>query len=294
MRVQVIFFGAAVAIATPAFAGMPVSQSAKCPVGGKTFTYVTTASYSTWGSRPDGKMYGSWEFPLALPICPDNGLVMFDAFSVDEVKQLKTILVQPEYRSIIGTETSYFRAYWLMKQLGRDPVMAAWVLVQASWQADDEPAKKARYQALYVEEIRKLEKRSDEVTWLIMQGRAVNGLRELGRFDEAATLLKNLPTKILDVQVPAENVSGTTPSGLGKQISNYDEIREAKRKRSFLFFFKTMESLITNRNASSEPVQDIPGRIAAQKCKNLANTLPKDEQDYCATDEMKKLIADLH
>lgn len=58
---------AAAAAALPAAAGIPVRQRMTCPIGGEAFTYNTTASYTTFGSRPDGKPYGSWIFPLALP-----------------------------------------------------------------------------------------------------------------------------------------------------------------------------------------------------------------------------------
>ena len=39
----------------------------------------TTGCLQHLGQRPDGKPSGSWEFPLDLPRCPGNGLVIFDA-----------------------------------------------------------------------------------------------------------------------------------------------------------------------------------------------------------------------
>src|SRR5205807_1665114 len=114
---------------------------------------------------------------------------------------------------------------WLMEKLGRDPATAAWMVIEASWEADGDPEQKARYQRLYVDKIRALPKGEDPAAWLMMQGRAANGLRELGRFDDAKALLATLDLKPFDVPVPEEKVVGTTPSGAGRQISNFEEIR---------------------------------------------------------------------
>lgn len=270
---------------------MPVPQTVKCPIGGKSFTYTTTASYSVWGYRPDGKPYGSWDFPMELPRCPGNGLVMFDEFSAEEVDRLKDLVRTPVYRAMLTTDTNYFLAAWLMEQLGRPPVIVAWTVVQASWQADDRPQLKARYQTFYVDRIQKLEKTGDGADWLIMQARAVNGLRELGRFDEAKALLASLDLSPLDVVVPEEKTGAATPSGLGKTVLNHDEIEQARRKRDFLAHFKDLEVLVEARDASSEPLRMIPIRQAAQRCRDGGDRLSQVDKDYCASDRMKKFLA---
>jgi hypothetical protein len=281
---------AAVALpALPASAGMPVPATAKCPVGGKSFTYTTTASYSIWGYRPDGKPYGSWEFPLEMPKCPGNGLVIFDRFSEDEIKRLKALVESPEYRAMRNSETSYFLAAWLMKELGRPPINVAWMTVQASWQADGRPELKKRYQELYVDQIRALPKSGEGVDWLLMQARAVNGLRELGRFDEARALLASLDLKPLDVPIPEER-SEPVPGSIARKMLNYDEVREAKRKRAFLNQFKELGALIEARNSESEPLHMIPMREAAERCRNGADSLSQADRDYCASEDMKKLM----
>lgn len=275
--------------ASAASAGMPVPATAKCPVGGKSFTWTTTASYSIWGYRPDGKPYGSWEFPLEMPKCPGNGLVIFDQFTKEETERLKTLVESAEYRAMRNSETSYFLAAWLMKGLGRPPINIAWMTVQASWQADGKPELKKRYQALYVDQIRALARTGDGADWLLMQARAVNGLRELGRFDEAKALLTSLDLKPLDVAIPEEKTGEATPSGLGRTVLNYDEIQEAKRKRAFLNQFKELGALIEARNADSEPLQMLPVREAAERCRN-GDSLSQADKNYCASDDMKKFM----
>lgn len=274
----------------PAAAGMPVPERVKCPIGGKSFTRTTTASYSTWGFRPDGKPYGSWEFPLELARCPGNGLVIFDKFSDEEVKKLQVLVGSAEYRSMLETETNYFLAAWLADRLGRPGIDAAWMLVQASWQADGRPELKARYQALYVDRIRALPRPAEGGDWLFMQGRAVNGLRELKRFDEARALLASLDLSSLDVTVPEEKTGAATPSGLGRTILNYEEIQEAKRKRGFLNYFKQLGELIEARNSDSEPLPMIPRDVAAERCRSGRDNLSQADKDYCASEAMKKLM----
>jgi hypothetical protein len=277
------------AAAVPAAAGMPVSESMKCPIGGKSFSYTTTASYSSWGSRPDGKPYGSWDFPLELPKCPDNGLVIFDEFKKDDLAKLEPLVASQEYQSLAARETNYYLAAWLMQRLGRDPVDVAWMLVQASWQADGRPELKARYQAEYVDRIRALPKPADDAIWLVMQGRAANGLRELKRFEEARQLLDSLPLAPLDVPIPAEKVGATTPSGLGKQVLNFEEIQEAKRKRGFLAYFHDLSELIEHRDARSEPLRMIPPREAAERCAAAGAQLSEADKADCASDALKAL-----
>jgi hypothetical protein len=275
----------------PASAGFPVPQAMKCPVGGKSFTHMTTGSYSIWGYRPDGKPYGSWDFPMQLPKCPGNGLVIFDDFSKDDVKRLESLVDSAEYRAIRDKETNYYLAAWLMERLGRPAINTAWVMVQASWQADDRPELKRRYQAEYVDRIRKLERSDDGTDWLLMQARAVNGLRELGRFDEAKALLASLDLTPLDVVVPEEKTGAATPSGLGRTVLNHDEIQAAKRKRDFLNQLKEVGALIEARNSASEPLHMIPMREAAERCRDGGESLSSSDKAYCASDEMKKFTA---
>ena len=118
-----------------------------------------------------------------------------------------------------------------------------------------------------------------------MQARAVNGLRELGRFDEAKALLASLDLKPLDVAVPEEKTEAVAGS-IGRRMLNYDEVREAKRKRAFLNQFKELAALIEARNSQSEPLHMIPMREAAERCR-AGEGLSQADRDYCASDAMK-------
>lgn len=290
--VRCFVFATALAWVAPVAAGTPYLVKIACAVGGKKFEHVRTASYSTWGTRLDGKPYGSWEFPNPLPVCPDNGLVMFDEFSKAQVATLARLIADPEYRVMTDRDTPYYRAHWLHRRLEGNPVDTAWLLIQASWEADGAPDLKRRYQQEYVAAIRGLPREGDVDTWTIMQLRAVNGLRELGDFEAAQALLASVPLAEFDVPVPEEHTDGTTPSGLGKVLTNYEEIRAAKRKRGFLAQAETLRRLIAERDAASEPLRLMPAREAAARCKSEAGSLSEADTAFCRSEDMKTAMTE--
>ncbi|HEX8527123.1 hypothetical protein [Allosphingosinicella sp.] len=194
-----LYFGAALlaaaAAAWPASAGMPVTQRMTCPIGGRSFEFTTTASYSTWGARPDGKPFGSWEFPLALPECPDNGLVVYDRFDEEQLDRLRPLIRSPEYQALRRSgDTSYYRAYWLMQRMGAPVTHSLWMLVQASWQADGDAALRRRYLEELVAGAPAMGEPSD-VENVAVRSRVINALRELGRFEEAKAMLDSTPVE---------------------------------------------------------------------------------------------------
>src|SRR5829696_6059662 len=134
-----LFLAAAVAAfalaAGPAPAGIPVTETMTCPIGGGSFSFTTSASYSTYGERPDGKPYGSWTFPLALPECPDNGLVLYKDYTPDEVAKLEPLVASEAYQALRKEDTPYYRAYWLMKAMGLGPERYLWALPEAGREA---------------------------------------------------------------------------------------------------------------------------------------------------------------
>ncbi len=100
MRHLFLALAAALAAAGPASAGKPVTETMTCPIGGGSFTFTTAASYSTYGERPDGRPFGSWTFPLALPECPDNGLVLYKEYTAEEVAKLEPLVASEAYQAL--------------------------------------------------------------------------------------------------------------------------------------------------------------------------------------------------
>ena len=143
--------GAGAGAAQASTPGTP--QKIKCPVGGETFTFIGYASYSRWGSLPDGQPIGSAPFPIAIPQCPTNGLPIFDEFDEPTIARLATLVNGPEFRALVAAgETQRYRAQWLMARLGRPEIDRTWVLLNAGWEAKNagDAARARRYGEEYV------------------------------------------------------------------------------------------------------------------------------------------------
>jgi hypothetical protein len=110
-----------------------------CPVGGETFSAWQPAMFSTYGERPDGKPYSYLPFPFPLPECPSNKLVVFDKVSTQDAENLARLIGTADYKRLIGSETTYYRAYWLAGKLGRPEVLRLGLLLSAIWQVTPDP-----------------------------------------------------------------------------------------------------------------------------------------------------------
>jgi hypothetical protein len=274
---------------TPAAAGTPYPVEMRCPVGGETFTFIDTMSSSRWGSRPDGKPYGSWEFPTPVPACPGNGLVMYRDFSKDDIKKLKVLLNSPEFQKV-KSEATYYRIAWFMRALHDEPeATALWMINQASWQVDDQPDVKARYQREFADGVAALPKDPNSLDQIVLDGRAANAWRELGDFDRALKILASVPISTLDVPIPAEVLATPTQGGSAKTVSNYDEINAARNKRGWLTYFNALQKLVERQDRSSEPLEMIPVREAARKCNALAKSGSQVDA-YCSDEIIVKQI----
>ncbi|HEX8622514.1 MAG TPA: hypothetical protein VF718_11125 [Allosphingosinicella sp.] len=260
MRFHVIALAASLA-AAPALAGKPVTETMTCPIGGGSFSFTTTASYSTYGERPDGKPFGSWTFPLALPECPDNGLVLYKAYSAEEIAKLEPLVASEAYQALRKEDTPYYRAYWLMKAMGLGPERYLLALLQASWEAQDRPELRKRYLAELAEASAAVPARPADLNWIGMEGRAINALRELGRFDEASARLAKLP------------LAGLAATG---------ETAEAKSRRAWHGFFTAIKGVIERKDSSIEPLDMLPRSVAFGRCLDQADAIGETGKAFCA------------
>lgn len=222
-----------------ASAEVPAREQMVCPVGGETFTHLGYAVYSTYGQRLDGKPFGSTEFPLRIPVCP-NGVVIYKApedFSEAEIAVLATFIETPEFRTMAEEHSTYYRASRLARAAGEPASTQAWLMLSASWQVDQEAERFAAYQsgflALADEASTQLSRTSPE--WWILQFRAANAERQLGRFDAAAARLSGLPVDEL----------AALQLGDGESVDDW--------RAGFEGAVATLNGLIAARDASVEP-----------------------------------------
>lgn len=177
----------AAAGAAPAQASTYTEEEVVCPVGGEKFTRMALMSISTWGALPDGMPLGSGVFPVELPQCPSNGLVMYRDFTPEEVARLAPFIASEGYKALRSAgETPRYLAYRTAQFLGDKDLH--WWLLEASWEAknqDPESARARRYTAEFVEAARLVKPDEGNLEAIAARFRLANGLRELGSFDEA-------------------------------------------------------------------------------------------------------------
>ncbi|HEX4737009.1 MAG TPA: hypothetical protein VH331_05560 [Allosphingosinicella sp.] len=266
---------AALLLAPSAFAAPTptVAKAMTCPIGGETFTYRQPVSSAALGMRPDGKPYGTSAAPAPLPECPGNGLIFYKDYTDDEVKTLAPLVAADDYQALRKTDTQYYRAYWLMRQMGVGPEDYLWALLQASWEAEGKPELRARYLGELAEQSAKVPPAPADIDWIGMEGRAINALRELGRFDEAQARLAKVPLARLDVKVPEG--AGADPKA----------VEEARAKRNWLTFFQQLKVAIARKDSSIEPFDMIPRSVALGYCIDRASGLDETQSAFCTKEQ---------
>jgi hypothetical protein len=261
-------------------AAAPAAQKMKCPIGGAAFDYRPAPQPAGIGLRPDGRPYASGAVPPPLPECPDNGLVLYKDYSEDEVAKLTPLVDSAEYQGL-RKETQYYRAYWLMKAMGVESGRYLLALLQAAWQADDRPELRARYLAEFAEESARVDARPDDINWIGMEGRAVDALRELGRFEAASARL---------AKVPLDGLKGADVAGASSA-----DARRAQLHRTWLTYFERQKAAIARRDSSAEPFDMIPRELALRYCIERSSGLDSHQQAFCtqeakAVEEMRTAL----
>lgn len=251
-----------------------------CPVGGRTFTHSSYGSYSTWGSLPDGQPVGSAPFPIGMPECPDNGLVLYDEFDAATVRRLTPLVTGAEYQRLRARNTQRYRAQWLQTRLGAAESDTVWTLLGATWEAKN--AGNAQLAARYNEEFvrRTLAIPDDPASLapLALKARAVNALRELGRFDEAEALRVSL--KI------APTMNAADPEG-------------AADRQGWSGYLAGLAPVIARHDVTRAPIDLIGDREARFRCIEperpdfAGRPLTPFERSYCERAEIRNGMAEL-
>lgn len=229
---------ATLALFGAARAEVPARERMVCPVGGQAFTHLGYAAYSTYGQRLDGKPFGSTDFPLRIPVCP-NGFIIYKApgdFSETQVAALASFIETSEFRAL-AEHSTYYRASRLARVAGEPAATQAWLMLSASWQVDGSAQLFATYQAEFLsladEAVTQLPRTSPQ--WWLLQFRAANAERQLGRFEASAARLSALPMDELAALQPED----------GEEVAEWAE--------GFRRAVATLRGLIAGQDASVEP-----------------------------------------
>lgn len=248
-----------------------------CPIGGETFSGWQMGSYSTYGERPDGRPYSYMMFPLPVPECPGNHLVVFDRFSDSDKAALAVLIATPDYaRMVAQGDSPHYRAAWLAARLSRPEADVLGWLQAALWgetpgpgEGRDTPemqARRARYAREFVEHVRRLPADTEPKDRLWMTARAANQLRQLGDFAGAEAMRRHA--------LPLVGQPGTA--------GGWDA------------YLSKLGTVIARRDASVAPLDMIPPREAAHRCAEPGDSrLTETDVRLCASPVIAKAVADL-
>src|SRR5262249_54725038 len=197
-----------------------------CPIDGKRFTTKVVNSYSMFGRRLDMKPMGALVVPIPLPVCPENGFVIFkQTFSDDEMEKLKLIVLTDEYRSLRRENTDYFMIAYLMERMGETGRRLGLVYLQASWEAEEkQPELTDRYRSIAVKIFDEYlgQEKSHSTEWLQVLVITSDLERMLGRFDAAKARLDALQDPL-----PPDSTFRASV----EQIRSHAESKNAEPKR---------------------------------------------------------------
>lgn len=196
------------ASAAPAKPAGLLAQPFTCPLTGTAFTQ--DVGYSTFPlvTFPDGSYPGDEQVNTQVPVCPDDGLVLLPDFSTPEedsgggltyrtysqaeLVKLPALIADPAYAAL-KADGRYAQAYWIATQLGRPTHERFYMLQRATWGTAD-AALRRKLVAQFVAEAPALIDASGKSIpeKQVLRVYIVNGLRELGRFDEALALVQQV------------------------------------------------------------------------------------------------------
>lgn len=254
--------GAAMLLSVAASASTYASQKFRCPVGGKTFTATVQLSMTSFGARPDGKTYDTGRAPKIE--CPDNGFVFYkDKYSKAEEARLAPLVEGVDYRAMRVADTAEGRSAWLAAKMNESAEDVAFAWLVASWSSDGDAVRKTRYQQAFVAAVQAVPATSEYRK--ILDFRAANALRELGRPDESDAILKALELRV-------------------------STITEAEERAGFLKMIAALHILNAEGNHSAEPVTMVPDEIAADLCINQTRQFSTSEQARCESTEIREVI----
>ncbi|HSI18026.1 MAG TPA: hypothetical protein VK980_09670 [Sphingomonas sp.] len=262
----------------PAWASTFAPTKKTCPIGGEKFDYMALMSISTYGELPDGMPIGSGMFPILMPQCPGNGLVMYRDFDAATVKRLEPIIASPAYQALRKTETRYYLAYRLAAELGDDG--ATWLLLSATWEAKNAGAadQAHRYMEEFVARVAAMPTSATDLTSIALRARAANALRELGRFKEAE-------------QVRAAIVIDPEAGGSGDDA--------VQNRKGWARYLAKLAAPIARGDTARAPIDMLGEREASFRClepsrkQNPGAALTAFETSYCARPEVAAAVQNL-
>ncbi len=138
MLPKLLIIIASILFSSAVWAGMPVEATMKCPVGGEEFTITKTPSCTTMGRTMSFRPRTTCDFITRLPVCPSNGLPVYQEFSEEQVIDLTRFMESEAYASLKQLPP-WYRAYRIAEHLGETKTRATFgLLLEAFWYQPEE------------------------------------------------------------------------------------------------------------------------------------------------------------
>jgi hypothetical protein len=117
-----------------------------CPFTGTPFIAIVEKSGTRVCTRLDLKPVGYLGAPPLVPVCPDDGFVLYKpSFSDGEIAQLRPWVESDVFRTLARDESTYFRIARTQEKLSAPAPEVALSYVAASWQVEADPKRYRRY-----------------------------------------------------------------------------------------------------------------------------------------------------
>ena len=108
-----------------------------CPIGGEVFTTRVERAGEATCRRFDFKRVGPVDEPPTMPVCPNNGFVMFsEQIPSEEVDKITPWIESDTYQQEVRHHAPYYRIARMLEFLGKNTDLVGWYYLQASWQVE--------------------------------------------------------------------------------------------------------------------------------------------------------------
>lgn len=205
-----------------------------CPLGGKKFTALELGTHSTMGVHLDWQPISYMRFPVAIPVCPNNGFIADKAdINEKELAARKTFIESQEYQALYKEKhASFFLLAKQSESLQENLDSLWWYYLQATWEADgcNNQDRYAEYAALVIEKATEQKAKlteKDEAYWP-MSIIITDMYRRTGQFELAQQQLNT-------IGIP--------------------EFDNPKSNAFYSFAKKTMQTAIDQKSTASVPVR---------------------------------------
>jgi hypothetical protein len=177
-----------------AYTGTQVEMT--CPYDGTKFSFEAQMSGTAFGMTLDFMTVGPIRSPSPLAVCPTNGFVFFKTkFSDEELDRLRPLILSSEYQAL-KEETAYYRGAWMAERMGLSHRDVSMMLLQATWEVFDVPARYERYAAELAGRLPEDIGGADTEQKWPFQCLLGELMRRRGRFDEARRYFSSFSTEL--------------------------------------------------------------------------------------------------